>query len=78
MKIVTMPAYDPVYVERFHRVLIHADHVFKTFRASFLGKSSPVHFFWVRSTSPSPVFRVAVLLFLPAPMRLRARVILTK
>jgi len=39
-------AYDPVYVERFHRVLINTDHVFKLFRASFLGKCSPVHFFW--------------------------------
>jgi len=39
-------AYDPAYVQRFHRVLINADHVFKSFRASFLGKSSPVHFFW--------------------------------
>ena len=39
-------AYDPAYVERFHRVLINTDHIFKLFRASFLGKCSPVHFFW--------------------------------
>ena len=39
-------AYDPAYVERFHRVLINTDSIFKLFRASFLGKCSPVHFFW--------------------------------
>jgi hypothetical protein len=39
-------SYDTEYVERFHRILIHADRICKTFRARFLGKSSPVHFFW--------------------------------
>ena len=39
-------AYDREVVERFHRVLIHADRVLKKFRARFIGKSSPVHFFW--------------------------------
>ena len=39
-------SYDTEYVERFHRILVHADRVFKEFRARFLGKSSPVHFFW--------------------------------
>jgi hypothetical protein len=39
-------SYDPVYVQRFWRVLLQADRVFKQFRTSFLGKSSPVHFFW--------------------------------
>ena len=39
-------SYDTEYVERFRRVLIHADHVFKQFRSRFLGKCSPVHFFW--------------------------------
>ena len=39
-------SYDREYVERFHRVLIHADRVFKQFRSRFLGKCSPVHFFW--------------------------------
>jgi Family of unknown function (DUF5996) len=39
-------SYDKEYVERFRRILTGADHVLKTFRASFLGKSSPVHFFW--------------------------------
>ena len=39
-------AYDRDYVERFHKVLIHADTALKAFRSRFLGKSSPVHFFW--------------------------------
>ena len=39
-------AYDPVFVQRFHRVLLSADRAFKDFRTSFLGKSSPVHLFW--------------------------------
>jgi Family of unknown function (DUF5996) len=39
-------AYDPDYAERFWRVLLQADRVFKLFRARFLGKVSPVHFFW--------------------------------
>ena len=39
-------AYDPDYAQRFWRVLVQADRVFKQFRTSFLGKVSPVHFFW--------------------------------
>jgi hypothetical protein len=39
-------SYDPEYVERFRRVLINADRVLKEFRSRFLGKCSPVHFFW--------------------------------
>jgi hypothetical protein len=39
-------AYDPEYANRFWRVLVQADRVFKTFRARFIGKCSPVHFFW--------------------------------
>jgi Family of unknown function (DUF5996) len=39
-------AYDPVYANRFWRVLVQADRVFKQFRARFIGKCSPVHFFW--------------------------------
>jgi hypothetical protein len=39
-------SYDLEYVERFRRILIQADRVLKEFRARFLGKSSPVHFFW--------------------------------
>lgn len=39
-------AYDPDYAHRFWRVLLQADRVFKHFRTAFLGKASPVHFFW--------------------------------
>ena len=39
-------AYDPDAVNKFWRVLVWADQVFKEFRAGFLGKVSPVHFFW--------------------------------
>jgi Family of unknown function (DUF5996) len=39
-------AYDPEYANRFWRVLVQADRVFKQFRARFIGKCSPVHFFW--------------------------------
>ena len=39
-------SYDRDAVERFRRTLIHADRVLKKFRARFIGKSSPVHFFW--------------------------------
>ncbi len=38
--------YDPDYANRFWRVLVQTDRVFKQFRTGFLGKSSPVHFFW--------------------------------
>src|SRR5499427_5051970 len=39
-------SYDPEYANRFWRVLVQSDRVFKTFRARFIGKCSPVHFFW--------------------------------
>lgn len=39
-------AYDAPAVTRFWRALIQVDRVFKTFRARFAGKCSPVHFFW--------------------------------
>ena len=39
-------SYDADCVNRFWRILVSADTVFKEFRARFLGKSSPVHFFW--------------------------------
>ncbi len=32
--------------QRFWRVLVHADRIFKLFRTGFIGKASPVHFFW--------------------------------
>jgi len=39
-------SYDTKHVESFRRILTGADRVFKEFRARFIGKSSPVHFFW--------------------------------
>ena len=39
-------AYDREYAQRFWRVLVQVDRVFKQFRTGFLGKASPVHFFW--------------------------------
>ncbi|NPC55118.1 DUF5996 family protein [Caenimonas soli] len=39
-------AYDADYVNRFWRILVQADRVFKEFRGRFIGKCSPVHFFW--------------------------------
>jgi hypothetical protein len=39
-------AYDAEAVQRFWRIITLCDSVFKQFRARFVGKSSPVHFFW--------------------------------
>ena len=39
-------AYDPAAVHRFWQALVHAHRVMTRFRAGFLGKVSPVHFFW--------------------------------
>ena len=39
-------AYDPEYAARFWRILIGIDTVLNEFRGRFIGKSSPVHFFW--------------------------------
>jgi hypothetical protein len=39
-------AYDRDHAERFWRVLLAAHRVFSRFRTGFLGKVSPVHFFW--------------------------------
>jgi hypothetical protein len=39
-------SYDKDYAQRFWRVLLQADRVLKQFRTRFIGKSSPVHFFW--------------------------------
>jgi uncharacterized protein DUF5996 len=39
-------SYDPEYANRFWRVLVQVDRVFKDFRSRFCGKCSPVHFFW--------------------------------
>jgi hypothetical protein len=39
-------SYDPEYANRFWRILISSSKVMETFRGQFLGKCSPVHFFW--------------------------------
>lgn len=39
-------SYDPVYANCFWRVLLRSHEVFSHFRTGFLGKASPVHFFW--------------------------------
>jgi hypothetical protein len=39
-------SYDPRAVERCHTLFLQADRLLKEFRARFLGKCSPVHFFW--------------------------------
>ena len=39
-------AYDGEAVNRFWRVLVQSDRVFKRFRSGFIGKCSPVHLFW--------------------------------
>ncbi len=42
----TPRGYQPEYARRFWQVLVQVDRVFKRFRTGFLGKASPVHFFW--------------------------------
>lgn len=39
-------AYDPEYARRFWRILLSTSMVMQEFRARFIGKCSPVHFFW--------------------------------
>lgn len=39
-------SYDARYVERFWRAILQVDRLCKAFRSGFLGKASPVHFFW--------------------------------
>ena len=39
-------ACDREYAQRFWRILVQADRVLKRFRGRFIGKCSPVHFFW--------------------------------
>lgn len=42
----THKSYDADYVNRFWRALVGIDDVFKDFRTRFIGKVSPVHFWW--------------------------------
>jgi hypothetical protein len=39
-------SYDAEAAQRFWRALVQADRVMKAFRGRFIGKASPVHFFW--------------------------------
>jgi len=39
-------AYDPVYANRLWRILVQVDRVFTASQCAFVGKSSPVNFFW--------------------------------
>src|SRR5581483_8267816 len=39
-------SYDPEYANRFWRILVSLEKVFLEFRSRFIGKNSPVHFFW--------------------------------
>lgn len=39
-------SYDPVYAHRAWLVLLAASQILETFRGRFIGKASPVHFFW--------------------------------
>jgi hypothetical protein len=38
--------YDPEYVQRFWNILVGIDSIFRVFRGRYLGKCSPIHFFW--------------------------------
>lgn len=39
-------SYDAEYANRFWRAMVKIDEILKSFRAQFIGKVSPVHFFW--------------------------------
>jgi hypothetical protein len=39
-------SYDPVFANRVWRILLQVEGVFSASRCSFVGKCSPVHFFW--------------------------------
>jgi hypothetical protein len=66
----THASYDAEYANRFWRALVVMDDVLKEFRARFVGKVSPVHFFWGS-------FDLAVTRFSgrPAPIREGADII---
>ena len=42
----THASYDPDAAHRFWRILIQTDQLFQQFSSRFIGKISPVHFFW--------------------------------
>lgn len=53
-------AYDAAQAQRLWHILLSIDAVFKVFRSRFVGKSSPVHFFWAASIWRSRDFPDAV------------------
>jgi hypothetical protein len=55
----THALYEPGQAQRFFRMLSHADRILKRFAGRFLGKSSPVHFFWGARSRAHPVLRPA-------------------
>jgi len=42
----THATYDPEYVQRFWHILVGVESIFRVFRGRYLGKCSPIHFFW--------------------------------
>ncbi|HKD77206.1 MAG TPA: DUF5996 family protein [Ktedonobacterales bacterium] len=42
----THAAYDPEYARRFWQALIRTEGILRQHRTRFIGKSSPIHFFW--------------------------------
>jgi len=42
----THASYDRAHVEAFWQILVHCERVFSASRCTFIGKASPVHFFW--------------------------------
>ena len=57
-------AYDEAYVNRFWQILVQIDSIFKVFRGWFIGKGSPVHFFWHHADLAFTLFSGR-----PAPVR---------
>ena len=39
-------SYDPIHAQRFWKILVQTNRVLYQFRTAFIGKCSPVHFFW--------------------------------
>lgn len=42
-------SYDPLFVDRFWRILVNIQQTLTATRCGFIGKCSPVHFFWAAS-----------------------------
>ena len=77
-------AYDAAAATAFWRALVRVDRVFRLFRTGFLGKASPVHFFWgsfdlaVTRFSGRAARRSIPAAFPACPTRSRARPIRTR